>query len=105
MQLKSQMEYKFSFFMMSLGQFLTSFTTFLGVYFMFDRFDSVNGFELSEVMLCFSVVLMAFSLTECFVRGFDVFPRLIQSGDLDRILVRPRNEVFQVLTSNSRRFS
>ena len=100
MQLRCQMEYKFSFFMMSLGQFLTSFTTFLGVYFMFDRFDSVNGFELSEVMLCFSVVLMSFSLTECFVRGFDVFPRLIQSGDLDRILVRPRNEVFQVLTSN-----
>ena len=71
MQLRCQMEYKFSFFMMSLGQFLTSFTTFLGVYFMFDRFDSVNGFELSEVMLCFSVVLMSFSLTECFVRGFD----------------------------------
>ena len=100
MQLKCQMEYKFSFFMMTLGQFLTSFTTFLGVYFMFDRFDSVNGFELSEVMLCFSVILMSFSLTECFVRGFDVFPRLIQSGDLDRILVRPRSEIFQVLTSN-----
>ena len=29
-----------------------------------------------------------------------MFPRLIQSGNLDRILVRPRNEIFQVLTSN-----
>ena len=44
--------------------------------------------------------MMAYSITECFVRGFDVFPRLIKSGDLDRILVRPRSEIFQVLTSN-----
>lgn len=100
MILKCQMQYKASFVMTTIGQFLVSFTTFLGVYFMFSRFNSVNGFAFSEVLLCFSIVLMAFSLTECFVRGFDVFPRLIKSGDLDRILVRPRNEIFQVLTSN-----
>lgn len=100
MLLKSQMQYKASFIMTALGQFLVSFTAFLGVYFMFSRFHSVNGFALSEILICFSVMLMAFSVTECFVRGFDVFPRLIQSGNLDRILVRPRNEIFQVLTSN-----
>jgi len=86
--------------MTAIGQFLVSFTAFLGVYFMFNRFNSVNGFEFSEILICFSITLMAFSLTECFVRGFDVFPNLIKSGNLDRILVRPRNEIFQVLTSN-----
>lgn len=64
--LKGQMQYKASFFMMTLSQFLVSFTVFLGVSFMMGRFHSVNGFTLPEVMLCFSVVLMAFSLTECF---------------------------------------
>ncbi len=100
MLLKSQIQYKASFIMTILGQFLVSFTAFLGIYFMFSRFHSVNGFTFSEILICFSIVLMAFSVTECFVRGFDVFPRLIQSGNLDRILVRPRNEIFQVLTSN-----
>lgn len=100
MLLKSQMQYKASFFMTSLGQFLVSFTTFLGMYFMFSRFHSVQGFSFSEILICFAVILMAFSATECFVRGFDVFPRLIRSGDLDRILVRPRGVIFQVLTSN-----
>lgn len=100
MLLKCQMQYKASFIMTILGQFLISFTTFLGIYFMFSRFNSVNGFTFSETLLCFSIVLMAFSITECFVRGFDVFPQLIKSGNLDRILVRPRNEIFQVLTSN-----
>lgn len=100
MLLKCQMQYKASFIMTVLGQFLVSFTTFLGIYFMFSRFNSVNGFTFSEVLLCFSIVLMSFSIAECFVRGFDVFPQLIKSGNLDRILVRPRSEIFQVLTSN-----
>ena len=86
--LKSQMQYKASFIMTTLGQFLVSFTTFLGVYFMFSRFHSINGFAFSEILICFSIILMAFSITECFVRGFDMFPRLIQSGNLDRILVK-----------------
>lgn len=100
MQLKCQMQYKASFAMTALGQFLTSFTAFLSVLFLFDRFHSVQDFSFSEVLICFSVMLTSFSLTECFVRGFDVFPRLIRSGNLDRILVRPRSEIFQVLTSN-----
>jgi len=99
MLFKSQMQYKASFLMTALGQFLVSFTAFLEMYFMFSRFHRVEGFTLSEVLICFAVTLMAFSVAECFVRGFDVFPRLIRSGQLDRLLVRPRNVVFQVLTS------
>lgn len=98
--LKSQMQYKASFVMTAVGQFLISFTAFLSVYFMFSRFNSVNGYSFSEVLICFSLVLMAYSATECFARGFDLFSRLIQSGNLDRILVRPRGEIFQVLTSS-----
>jgi ABC-2 type transport system permease protein len=70
------------------------------MYFLFDRFHRINGFSFAEVLLCYAVVFLAFSTAECFVRGFDVFPRLIRSGDLDRILVRPKSIIFQVLTSN-----
>lgn len=101
MLLKSQLQYRASFIMMTLGHFLIAFTAFLGVQFLLDRFSSVGGFSLAEILLCFSVVLMAFSLAECFVRGFDRFPALIRSGQLDRILVRPRGVIFQVLTANA----
>ena len=97
--LKCQMQYKTSFFLTALGQFLTSFTAFLSVYFLFDRFHQVEGFAFEEVLLCFSVVLFAFSLAECFARGFDTFPSMIGNGEFDRILVRPRSLVFQVLAS------
>ncbi len=99
LHIKSQMQYKTSFFLTVLGQFLVSFSTFLGMYFMFERFSFVEGFTFSEVLLCFAAVLMAFSLAECFARGFDTFSRMIGNGEFDRILVRPRNVVFQVLAS------
>jgi ABC-2 type transport system permease protein len=93
------MQYKASFVMSAVGQFLTAFTTFLGIYFMFSRFKSVDGFSFSEVLLCFAVTLTAFSLAECFVRGFDAFGSIISNGEFDRIMVRPRNEILQVLAS------
>lgn len=97
--LRSAMQHKASFFMIMLGQLATSFSALLVVYFLLDRFGSVDGFTFEEVLICYSVVLMAFSLAECFARGFDLFPRLISNGQFDRMLVRPRNEVFQVLAS------
>lgn len=97
--LKSQMQYKTSFFLTIMGQFVTSFSAFLSIYFMFSRFNRVEGFTYNQVLLCFSVVLVTFSLAECFARGFDSFSTIIGNGEFDRIMIRPRNEIFQVLAS------
>lgn len=96
---RSAMQYKASFFLTVMGQFLTSFGVFLGVYFMFLRFHEVKGFTYSEVLLCFSVMLLEFSLAEMVVRGFDTFSVMVRSGSFDQVLVRPRSEVLQVLGS------
>jgi ABC-2 type transport system permease protein len=97
--LKSQMQYKVSFFLTALGQFFVSFTAFLGVYFMFSRFSAVEGFTFAQALMCFAVVLMAFSLADAFGRGFDMFPMMLGNGEFDRVLVRPRNVIFQVLAA------
>ncbi|MDE7324854.1 MAG: ABC-2 family transporter protein [Lachnospiraceae bacterium] len=96
---RSMMQYKVSFFLTAVGQFLVSFNVFLGIFFMFQRFSRVEGFTYSEVLLCFSIVLLEFSLAEMWARGFDQFPGTVRSGEFDRILVRPQNEILQVLGS------
>lgn len=96
-QVQGMMQYKMSFLLTSIGQFLVSFNVFLGVFFMFQKFHTVEGFTYSEVLLCFGVTLMEFSIAEALARGFDTFSSTISNGDFDRILVRPRNEIFQVL--------
>jgi ABC-2 type transport system permease protein len=66
---------------------------------MFKRFSNVEGFSYSECLMCFSIVLLAFSLAESFFRGFDTFGSMIGNGEFDRILVRPRGLIFQVISS------
>lgn len=95
--IRSTMQYKTSFFLTMIGQFMVSFNVFLGIFFMFCRFSSVEGFSYSEVLLCFAIILMEFSLAEMFARGFDLFAGVVRSGEFDRILVRPQSEIIQVL--------
>lgn len=97
--IRSIMEYKASFFLSVIGQFLVTFNVLLGIYFLFERFSNIKGFTYQEVLLSFSVMLLEFSLAECIARGFDRFPNLVRKGEFDRILVRPRNEILQVLGS------
>ncbi len=96
---RSAMQYKTSFWLMVVGQFLVSFNVFLGIYFMFQRFSNVKGFSYNEVVLCYGIVLLQFSLAEMYARGFDTFSGMVRSGSFDRVLVRPRSEVLQVLGS------
>ncbi|MDF2942015.1 MAG: hypothetical protein K0S01_873 [Herbinix sp.] len=96
--LKGAMQYKLSFLLTTLGQFLVSFNVFLGILFMFDRFHEVKGYSFSEVILCFATMLMSFSLAEMFMRGFDLFSSTISNGEFDRILLRPRSIILLVVS-------
>jgi ABC-2 type transport system permease protein len=97
--LKSQMEYRTSFILLSIGQFFVPFLVFISIFLFFQRFPNIAGWSLYEVALCYSVIHIAFSLSECFARGFDAFSSTVVSGDFDRILVRPRGTIIQVLGS------
>jgi len=93
------MEYRTSFILLSIGQFFVPFLIFISIFFFFQRFPSIGGWSLYEVALCYAVTHIAFSISECFARGFDSFSSIVINGDFDRILVRPRTTIIQVLGS------
>lgn len=97
MHLKSRMAYKKSFFFSVIGQFLTSFTAFLTLYFLLSRFQNVSGYTMGQCLLSASIMWIAFPIAEWFFRGFDLFPGIIRRAEFDRILVRPRGLIFQVM--------
>ena len=77
---RSAMTYRASFLLSCLGHLLITTNVFLSVVFLLDRFDSVGGYTLPQLALCFSAVLAATSLAECFGRGFDVFHQLLSDA-------------------------
>ncbi len=95
----SQLSYRKSFILLTIGQFFVPFIMFISMSLLFQRFGSIKGWSLYEVALCYGVINVAYSTSECIFRGFDSFSSLIRNGDFDRILLRPRNTIIQVLGS------
>jgi len=100
MVIKSFLQYRMSMWLNIIGQFFVSFFAFLGIYLLFEQFGSIAGWTFGEAALCFAVVQTAFAVTECFARGFDLFQNCIKTGSFDRIMLRPRSTVLQVLGSS-----
>ncbi len=100
MFVKCELEYRASFIMSMIASTLSSFFSFLGVAILINRFGSIDGWSINEIMLVLGIACFGHTSTEMFCRGLDHFHKEIRQGLLDQILVRPRNITFQVLCSN-----
>lgn len=102
LHLKSEMAYPGSFFLSCVGRLLLTVSSLLGIGVMMWRFGSIGDYTAGEILLGFGVVMTAFNLAECFARGFDRFSSIIRQGTFDRLLVRPRSLLFQVICQDAR---
>lgn len=94
---RGQMQYRASFIMLSFSIFLGSSLEFLGIWALFDRFGQLKTWTLAEVALFYGIVNMSMSIAKAVSRGFDHFSNTIRQGDFDRLLLRPRSTVIQLL--------
>jgi ABC-2 type transport system permease protein len=96
--LRSQMQYPGSFILTSLGAFAATGVDFIATWALFARFRQVAGWHFGEVALFYAVIGISFALADGLTRGFDVFgEQFVKTGDFDRVLVRPRSTVLQLL--------
>jgi ABC-2 type transport system permease protein len=95
--LKAQMQYKVSFTLQVLGQFMTTVFEFLGIWTLFNRFNSIDSWNLGEIALFYGMVNTTFACADALGRGFDTFWQIIKNGDFDRLLLRPRSTILQLL--------
>ncbi len=93
---RSQMQYRASFIMLTAAHFLVTGIEFLAIAALFDRFGSLKGWVLAEVALFYGIVNIAFAFADGMGRGFDVFAGMVKSGEFDRLLLRPRSTALQI---------
>jgi len=93
---RGQMQYRASFVMLAFGHFLATGIEILGIWVLFARFKTLQGWRLAEVALFYGMINVAFAIAEGAGRGFDTFDRMVKSGEFDRLLLRPRSTALQV---------
>ena len=95
--IRGQMQYRVSFLLMSLGQFVTTGVEIVGVWALFDRFGNLTPWTLPQVAFFYGVVNISFAFTDALARGFDLFgAQFVKTGNFDRLLLRPRSTVLQL---------
>jgi ABC-2 type transport system permease protein len=99
-QLRSQMQYKVSFVLALLGSFLANLTEFGVIAIVFTRVSLLAGWSFGEVALLYGLSGVCFASAETIAAALDEFQVHIVRGTFDRVLVRPRGALFQVLVED-----
>jgi ABC-2 type transport system permease protein len=94
---RGQLVYRASFVMQVIGALLVTGIEFLTIWALFHRFGSLAGWTLPEVAFLYGIADVTFAVADGVGAGFDTVAALARSGDLDRLLLRPRSPVLQLL--------
>jgi ABC-2 type transport system permease protein len=95
--MRGQLQYRASFAMQVTGQLVGTAVEFLGMWALFDRFGALGPWSLAQVAFFYGIADVSFAVATAFSRGFDLFGAMVKSGDFDRLLLRPRSTVLQLL--------
>jgi ABC-2 type transport system permease protein len=95
--IRGQMQYRANFFLQAFAHFTITGLEYLGLVALFQRFHHIEGWSLAEVAVFYGMISVAFAICEAVSRGFDVFARMVNGGNFDRILLRPRTAALQIL--------
>lgn len=95
--IRGQMQYRASLAMRTAGVFLICASETLGLWALFDRFDAIRGWRLPEVAVFYGLISIVWALSDAISSGFHLLGPMIKDGGFDRLLVRPRGLVLQLL--------
>jgi ABC-2 type transport system permease protein len=95
--IQSQLQYRTSFVLQTLGQMLVTGIEFIGLWALFQRFGNLRGWSTQEAAMFYGTISVTFAISDALARGFDTFGVMVKSGDFDRLLVRPRSTVLQII--------
>jgi len=100
-QIRSQLQYRTSFFFDVLATAAITLTEFSAIALAMNEFQTIGGWQLGEVALLYGLVEAAFGVMDTLFSGFDPqnFGQQVRLGRFDQILLRPINVTVQVLGS------
>jgi len=100
-QLRSQMQFRTSFWMDLFSTGLLNASMFFSIALILERFGSIGGWTLGEIAFLVGMIEMSFGAMDMLFSGFDPdsFSVVIREGRFDQVMLRPVGLTWQVLGS------
>ena len=93
---RSQFQFRTSFVLFSIGQFLITFVDFLAVLVVFSHVHQLAGWTVWQVVFIYGLSGIAFRLADVFVSEVEYLPDHVKGGTFDHFLIRPRGTLLQL---------
>ena len=98
---RSWFQYKVDAILRSLAVFMREATAIIVIFFTLLKFDTLNGWNIYEVLFLSSLVYVTYGILIIFFTGLRDFGNTVRSGGFDRYILRPRGLLYQLIFANA----
>lgn len=101
MSILSRMQYRVDSIVATLAVFFREATSIIVIYLALVKFDHINGWNVNEMLFLFSLLFITYSIIVVLFADLRDFSCMIREGRFDRLVVRPRGLLFQLISNNA----
>ena len=101
MSIHTRMQYQVDSLVATLAVFVRESTNIIVIYLALLKFDKMNGWNVNEMLFLFSILFLTYALVVSLFADLRDFSCMIREGRFDRLVVRPRGLLFQLILNNA----
>lgn len=101
MSILTRMQYRLDSIVATLAVFVRESTNIIVIYLALLKFDKINGWNVNEMLFLFSILFLTYAFVVSLFADLRDFSCMIREGRFDRLLVRPRGLLFQLILNNA----
>lgn len=101
MSVRSRLQYRLDSFVATLAVFVRESANIIVIYLALLKFDKINGWNVNEMLFLFSILFLTYAIVVALFADLRQFSDTIRDGRFDRLMVRPRGLLFQLILNNA----
>lgn len=103
--IKTALEYRLNFIVQTISMILNDLVWMIFWFIIFNKFTQINGWKMQDMILLYTVILVAYGITGVFFGNRSKIAISIVEGRLDYYMTLPKNILYHLLTSRASWFS
>lgn len=101
MSVHTRMQYRAESLANTLAVFIRESANIIAIYLALLKFDQINGWNVNEMLFLYSILFLTYAFVVSLFADLRQFSDTIREGRFDRLLVRPRGLLLQLILNNA----
>lgn len=101
MSIRGRLQYRVDSLVATAAVFIREAANIVVIYLALLKFDKINGWNIDEMLFLFSILFLTYAIVVALFADLRDFSCMIREGRFDRLMVRPRGLLFQLILNNA----